>query len=415
MKSLPLFGRLSARVWTILILLPATAALHAQSTGLVVTSNNNVGIGTTNPVKTLTVNGTAAVLAGNAMGFYDSGNADYAYILNPGTNAATQGLKYYAAGTGGHLFQTYNGTVVNALQILNNGKVGIGTTSPDGKLEVVGPNADAGNGNEGIRVSATGTGDRLDIGTNGSSRYSWLRAQRNGVGENNLILQEYGGYVGIGTTSPGSLLDIGGTNNKLFLQNSGATSGYAYGMIQNSGGNLLLGVAGSNGSFWNSGNGGAYFATLGTTTATALTLATNNAGRMTIDSSGNVGVGTASPNYRLDVNGSVHANSFITPANTYADFVFKPDYKLEPLSQVEATIKQDGHLSGIPSEEEAKVHGIDLAQMQVKLLQKIEELTLYQIEQQKLLEDQSKRLDEQAQQIVDLKKENTELRAGLTK
>jgi TolA-binding protein len=149
---------------------------------------------------------------------------------------------------------------------------------------------------------------------------------------------------------------------------------------------------------------------------------------LVLKASGNVGINTSSPGYTLDVAGQVHAASFVASSgNNYADFVFKPGYKLEPLSAVEASIQKDGHLPGIPSEAEAKAHGIDLASMQVKLLQKIEELTLHQIdeekhqieqekhqvEQQKLLENQTERLDDQSKRIEQLEQENTELRAAL--
>jgi hypothetical protein len=118
--------------------------------------------------------------------------------------------------------------------------------------------------------------------------------------------------------------------------------------------------------------------------------------RMRISAAGNVGVGTTSPNYTLDVAGQVHAASFIAASgNTYADFVFKPGYKLPALSDVEASIAKAGHLPGIPSESDAKAHGVDLGAMQTKLLQKVEELTLYLVAQDrelKQLQDENEAL-----------------------
>lgn len=67
----------------------------------------------------------------------------------------------------------------------------------------------------------------------------------------------------------------------------------------------------------------------------------------------------------------------------WADYVFKKDYKLLSLSEVESFIHKNGHLPGVPSAEEVKESGIDVARMDAKLLEKIEELTLYVIELKK--------------------------------
>jgi hypothetical protein len=104
-----------------------------------------------------------------------------------------------------------------------------------------------------------------------------------------------------------------------------------------------------------------------------------------LQAGGNVGIGITNPSYKLQVSGTVRATSFISDTTTYADFVFDDDYNLPALSEVEAHIAEHGHLPDIPSEAEAMAHGIDLGDMQVKLLQKIEELTLHTIRQEKAL------------------------------
>lgn len=114
---------------------------------------------------------------------------------------------------------------------------------------------------------------------------------------------------------------------------------------------------------------------------------------------GRLGIGTTAPTHKLTVTGSVRATSFIADVNTYADFVFKPGYRLAPLTEVEAHIVEKGHLPGIPSEAEARENGIDVVEMQVKLLQKIEEITLHQIAQEK--------------ELAALKAENAVLREAL--
>lgn len=105
--------------------------------------------------------------------------------------------------------------------------------------------------------------------------------------------------------------------------------------------------------------------------------------RMHIDQYGNVGIGTANTqDYKLAVNGVIRAKE-IKVDSEWADFVFKKDYKLPTLEEVETHINEKGTLPGVPSEADVKANGVNLAETDALLLQKIEELTLYVIKQQK--------------------------------
>lgn len=95
---------------------------------------------------------------------------------------------------------------------------------------------------------------------------------------------------------------------------------------------------------------------------------------------GNVGIGIDSPQNKLDVKGTVHAQEVKVDMNGWPDFVFKKEYNLPTLNDVEKHIAAKGHLENIPSEEEVLKNGISLGDMNAKFLQKIEELTLYVIE-----------------------------------
>lgn len=102
---------------------------------------------------------------------------------------------------------------------------------------------------------------------------------------------------------------------------------------------------------------------------------------------GNVGIGTATPdvNYKLSVNGKIRAKE-IRVETGWSDFVFGNDYKLMTLEELDKYIKENKHLPDIPTESEVKENGVELGDMSSKLLQKIEELTLYLIEQKDEIE-----------------------------
>jgi hypothetical protein len=94
---------------------------------------------------------------------------------------------------------------------------------------------------------------------------------------------------------------------------------------------------------------------------------------------GNVGIGTTTPQYKLAVDGAIGARDIIVTNAPWSDYVLRPDYRLRPLREVDTFIRQHGHLPGIPSEAEVKANGVSVAEMQAKLLAKIEELTLHLI------------------------------------
>lgn len=111
---------------------------------------------------------------------------------------------------------------------------------------------------------------------------------------------------------------------------------------------------------------------------------------------GNVGIGTEShidtndnnQEYKLSVDGRIRAHA-VKVYTTWADYVFEKDYNLPTLEEVEKHIEEKGHLKDIPSAKEVEANGIDVGEMNKLLLQKIEELTLYTIEQQKQINELS--------------------------
>jgi hypothetical protein len=118
--------------------------------------------------------------------------------------------------------------------------------------------------------------------------------------------------------------------------------------------------------------------------------------RLKINNSGNVGIGTDNPgSYKLAVEGNIAARGVKVTLASFADYVFDSTYQLRPLSKVEQYINQNKHLPGIPSAKEVeKEGGVELGEMNVKLLEKVEELTLYMIELKKENEEMKKEIKE---------------------
>ncbi|MBB6269845.1 putative coiled-coil protein SlyX [Pedobacter cryoconitis] len=123
---------------------------------------------------------------------------------------------------------------------------------------------------------------------------------------------------------------------------------------------------------------------------------TYNSNLMSITETGNVGIGVANPTQRLAVNGNILAKE-ITVSSTssdWPDYVFDPEYSLTSLPQIERFIQLNRHLPGVPSASTVEKEGINIGSHQATLLKKIEELTLYIIEQNKKTEKQEKKLAE---------------------
>jgi hypothetical protein len=126
---------------------------------------------------------------------------------------------------------------------------------------------------------------------------------------------------------------------------------------------------------------------------------------------GNVLIGKTSQtntSYKLDVNGNIRANKVVVNT-TGADFVFDSSYSLLQLDSVENYIRQNRHLPGIAPASEMQSQGIDVGENQTRLLQKIEELTLYIIELNKGQSDLLKKIHEQSQRITELEKKKDDL------
>ncbi|WP_417887108.1 hypothetical protein [Zunongwangia sp.] len=122
---------------------------------------------------------------------------------------------------------------------------------------------------------------------------------------------------------------------------------------------------------------------------------------------GFVGIGTKSPDSKLTVRGKIHTQEVKIDLNGWVvpDYVFLDDYNLKSLEEVELFIDNNGHLENIPSAKKVEEEGWNVKSMNLKMLEKIEELTLYVIEQNKINKEQQEEIAELKKQMHQLRKD----------
>ncbi len=226
------------------------------------------------------------------------------------------------------------------------------------------------------------------------------------------------GYIGIGTTTPSEMLDVEGsikTKNGLSIGKVGdpGNTKVAIGEITQQYNIDFTGYrdvrpdqVGARISALRFNNNAANLSYIQNT---GLAFYTNPSGlesgttdlkeRMRILPNGNIGIGTTNPTEMLEVAGTIRAREVKIEINAGADYVFEKDYELLPLSQVKGFIKDNKHLPDIPSEKEMQENGLNVNEFQINLLKKVEELTLYIIQQ----DDKINKLEKE---LVKLKSED---------
>lgn len=285
-------------------------------------------------------------------------------------------------------------------KIESTGNVGIGTSAPNAALHVNGGDISVTGANQKIGFN---TIDNFTSGIGTVAHYGMSYVKN----ASNIPMLSHSGYfginfftsgterlridtngnVGIGTTNPNAKLQINGdissvgANQKIgFSTADNFTSGN--GTIAHCGMSISKNVA-NEPVVSHSGYYGMNFFTDGLE-------------RIKIRIDGNVGIGSINPDEKLTVKGKIHAEEVRVDLQIPADYVFqkyytgksdlKSDYVMPTLAEIEKFTKENNHLPNVPSAQEIKEKGLQVGEMSNALLQKIEELTLYIIEQNKRIE-----------------------------
>lgn len=332
-----------------------------------------VGIGTTNPNYPLQIDATGP-------GWNSFGVIKYPGLMVNGSNANGGGI---AISDDGGFFDWNDGFVtfeplccasglrVSRANFLVDNLVGIGTTNPASKLHVVGGHV-AASIDEGLSGFVQLWSDNSLIWKSGNNNGGLRFGSASNLGAGNYSEKMKitdAGNLGIGTSNPRGKTDIWGG------------SLYVTGTDQS--GTLVAG----------SQAGVAY---LGCNTLT---------NSIAINYLGQVGIGTINVNdagFKLFVETGIRTRKVKVDQAAWPDYVFHASYNLRPLSELEQYIQQHHHLPEVPSAAEVEKEGLDLGDNQAALLKKIEELTLYVIEQNKKLEEQNKKQQVQNEKLQEL-------------
>lgn len=285
------------------------------------------------------------------------------------------------------------GTTSDDIFSLNTGGTGKVHVLPDGRV-VIGDDADPNNltgGNTSSRMTPIEAKLTLEtpINTNG-----WMHIG----GADSIIVREAIGGVSasIGTetnhtfrlvTGAQGRVHIGPDGNVVFGDNTSPAYGkvtahtpnQSFGFVQAGADGQILAtkVGGPNGS-----------ATVGTYSAHHFRLMCNSLSAISIVSpSLNVGIGLDFPTYKFEVNGTMRAKELIIETTGWPDYVFEKEYKSLSLDELDRFIKEHHHLPNIPSARQMEETGIAVGNMQKKMMEKIEELTLYVIQLKKEIDD----------------------------
>jgi hypothetical protein len=276
---------------------------------------------------------------------------------------------------GSSSYAQWSGT---ANETITSGNVGIGTNTPASKLEVnlFNPNVVP---QQGLLLRS----NTFFTWPNAESSY-FLKAEDLGNSNATFVLNGKG-YLGIGNATPTFPLTVQSGESIIASFNHNGLGNSAIRVGTNNGFmNLGVGATTKHPYLWSSTN----------------TLFIGDDGNPTVFingmANGSVGIGTSNTgSYKLAVEGGIAARSVKVTTAAFADYVFEPTYQLRSLASLQQYIDQNKHLPGIQSAATVeKEGGFELGNMNVKLLEKVEELTLYILELNKKLTAQQKEIEQ---------------------